>query len=166
MKKRGPILGIDPGLDGGLGILTPDGQVVAQGRMPVLPGERREIDLLSLVEILRFWRPEFAVLELVHAMPKQGVRSMFSFGRSTGQVEGVLVALGIPFERVTPQRWKGAVLNGTARDKSAAIAYVRRRWPDAELMGSARCRVPHDGIAEALCLAEFGRRLLAAAASK
>jgi hypothetical protein len=49
-----------------------------------------------------------AVIELVHAMPGQGVCSMFSFGRATGVADGAL-ALAFPhlvIESVSPQKWQ------------------------------------------------------------
>lgn len=46
------------------------------------------------------------VIEHVHAMPKQGVTSMFNFGKGYGFLRGTLVALGIPFEEVKPAQWQ------------------------------------------------------------
>lgn len=49
-----------------------------------------------------------AVIELVHAMPGQGVCSMFSFGRAAGVADGALT-LSLPgkeIEEVTPQKWQ------------------------------------------------------------
>ena len=44
-----------------------------------------------------------AVLERVHAMPGQGVTSMFSFGANYGYWRGVLQGLRIPFTEVHPR---------------------------------------------------------------
>jgi crossover junction endodeoxyribonuclease RuvC len=49
-----------------------------------------------------------AVMENVHAMPGQGVCSMFSFGRAAGVADGAF-ALSLPalqVEQVAPQRWQ------------------------------------------------------------
>jgi crossover junction endodeoxyribonuclease RuvC len=89
--------------------------------------------------------------------------SVFRFGFGAGLWVGILGALGIPFERVPPQAWKKAVLAGTAKDKAAAIAYCSRRFPAASLLATPRSTKPHDGLADALCLAEYGRRLLVGA---
>lgn len=99
-----------------------------------------------------------AVMEKVGAMPKQGVVSTFRFGQGYGTILGVLGALGIRCELVTPQRWKAAILAGTARDKAAAIAWCRRAYPGVPLRRTERCTTDHDGMADALCLAEYGRR--------
>ena len=46
-----------------------------------------------------------AVIELVHAMPSQGVASTFKFGESFGMLLGLLTAAGIPFDKVRPAVW-------------------------------------------------------------
>ena len=52
-----------------------------------------------------------AVIEKVSAMPGQGVSSMFSMGENLGRWVGRLEALEIPFDYVTPQRWKKAMFD-------------------------------------------------------
>lgn len=47
-----------------------------------------------------------AVLEKVHAMPGQGVTSVFSFGNNYGFIQGLLVAHGFPFVEVSPLSWQ------------------------------------------------------------
>ena len=122
-----------------------------------MPLAGKELDLPTLAAIIRSAAPELAVIEKVHSMPGQGVSSTFSFGTGYGQLQGLLAGLGIPFELVTPQAWKKVVLAGTAKDKDAAIAYCRRAFPEVPLI-MPRCRTPHDGIADALCLLQFGVR--------
>jgi crossover junction endodeoxyribonuclease RuvC len=72
---------------------------------------------------------------------------------------GLAAGLSIPVELATPQRWKGVVLHGSAKDKDAAISWCRRAFPDVALVPPG-CRKPHDGMADALCLLEYGRRVL------
>jgi hypothetical protein len=65
--------------------------------------------------------------------------------------------MGIPIELVTPQAWKKLILAGTPKDKDASIAYCRRAFPNVPLI-PLRYRVPHDGIADSLCLLQYGLR--------
>ena len=81
-----------------------------------------------------------------------------------GDLLGILEALGIPYRLVTPQAWKKTVLAGTTKDKSAAVQFCRRAFPGVSLT-PGRKRVPHDGMADALCLAEYGRQLMAKGAA-
>ena len=110
-------------------------------------------------------RFDLAIIEAVSAAPMagrvQGTTSMFSFGRGLGLWEGILAALAIPHLLVTPQVWKRAVLAGTSKDKPASIAFAQGLFPGVSPLPTPRCRVPHDGLADALCPAEHGRRLRA-----
>lgn len=120
--------------------------------MPLAGGE---IDGASLANWLRTIQPKLVIIEKVHAMPKQGVTSMFNFGKGYGTLIGVCEGCGIPFQLVTPQAWKNEVLAGTAKDKDAAINFVRRRYPNINLT-PGKTRKPQDGIADAVCMAHYG----------
>lgn len=148
-------LGIDPGLHGGYALID-DVRAIAEP-FPLAGGE---VDLSELAVDWRALAPDIAVLELVGAMPKQGLSSTFSFGRRVGELRGVLAALGIGYYQVRPQAWQKAVLAGTSRDKAATIAWARRAYPSARLVPPG-CRVAHSGLADSLALAEYGRLHLA-----
>ena len=70
------ILGIDPGLSGGLGIY--DGQIMFVADLPTFgTGTQRAVDCSALADIVRARGVTQAFVEAVHAMPKQGVSSSF-----------------------------------------------------------------------------------------
>lgn len=145
------ILGIDPGLKGGWAALDPLDQ--AAGPMP-LAGDL--YDCAAFIDIAEHvGTPRLVVIERVGAMPKQGLSSTFKFGRGFGQLIGMCQALRWPFILVTPQAWKAKVLAGTGHDKEAAIAFCRSRYPGVPLVQPG-CRVAHDGVADAVCLAHYG----------
>ena len=74
-----------------------------------------------------------ACVEKVGAMPGQGVTSMFNFGKSAGFIEGVLSALGIPYQLVTPQRWKKEFTLHNSKQKSVEVCKrLFRREPAAD----------------------------------
>jgi crossover junction endodeoxyribonuclease RuvC len=151
------VLGIDPGLSGGLALIRPEGFTTEATPMPVAGGEIDVRGIYAWLQSMMFHAGGncVAYVEKVGAMPKQGVSSTFKFGKGYGQVLGALAAMGIDTRLVTPQAWKKQVLAGTAQDKDAAIAYCRMRWPGIELV-QPRCRKPHDGLADALCIAAYG----------
>lgn len=155
-------LGIDPGLSGGLAAITADGLIQDIRPMPVAGGEIYPAELAGWISGLRCFDPRVEVarlvLEKVGAMPKQGVSSSFNFGCGWGMVRGVCAAMHVPVLLVTPPAWKKTVLAGLPHDKDGAVRYCATQWPTAQLV-QPRCRVPHDGIADALCLAEYGRRM-------
>lgn len=152
----GCVLGIDPGLQGGLAALDDEGRVVLLHVMPVVNGQ---VDAPGLAALLwQLWPGvELAVVENVHAMPGQGVTSMFTFGRGLGTILGVLAAMHAKVEMPSPQKWKKAVL-GERFDHSAkegCMAWVAERYPAAQVV-LPRCRKPHSGLCDALAMAEWG----------
>ncbi len=165
------VVGMDPGLSGGLAALSLDGKVLATRRMPVTGGARSEIDgrevsdFLYQIESTHIVR--LVVIEKVGAMPKQGITSAFVFGHGAGKLQGVVEAAGLALEKPSPQTWMKAVLvdrrkGGTkAQIKQGTIDFCRQRWPGADLKGSSSpAAKDFDGIADALALAEYGRRLI------
>jgi crossover junction endodeoxyribonuclease RuvC len=149
------LVAIDPGLHGAIACLSPSGVVSA---VP-MPLAGKALDLPAIAAIIRDTSPQWVILEKVASRPGQGVASTFKFGQGYGSILGIAAALAVPCELVTPQRWKGAILHGTAKDKASAIAYCRRAYPDVPLVPPG-CRTPHDGLADSLCLLEYGRRCL------
>lgn len=149
------VLGIDPGQKGGIAFITD-----FHSEAVPMPMIGKDFDVPAIMEIIRTKSVELVVIEKVHGMPGQGVRSTFTFGYGVGVIVGTVETLGLPLRWVTPQAWKKIVLAGTGKDKDAAIAHVRQAYPGVALV-PPRCRTPHDGIADAVCIAEYGRRVFA-----
>lgn len=151
------ILGIDPGLDGGLALLSPDGLLLEV--MPTIGSTKREVDSGKVGELLRAWNVEHAVLEKVGARPGQGVVSMFTFGMGLGCIKGVLGALDIPHTEVQPKEWQKTVCKGmfSSDPKAMAQQRVRQLWPQQSFLATPRSKVPHQGLVDAALLAEYGR---------
>jgi hypothetical protein len=144
------ILGIDPGLSGGLGIY--DGRSMFVADLPTFgTGKQRAIDCTTLANIVRAKGVTQAYVESVHAMPKQGVSSSFRFGEALGAVRGVLGALSIPVHLVTPQRWKKTL--ALTADKELSRRRAIELWP--ELAGDLKRKGDHSR-AESALLAWYG----------
>lgn len=156
--------GVDPGLDGAVAILDGEGRLVLHPT-PILKadkGGKRSFDLTRMQDILCPIRnvTGLVAIERVGAMPGQGVTSMFNFGMGYGIWLGLLAGLGLPYQAVMPAAWKKSILAGTAKDKQAAIEFIHRRFPGVSLLATPRSRVPHDGFADAACLALYARQLM------
>lgn len=152
------VVGVDPGKGGALAAMKADGTV----SFIAMPISGTDIDatyvaewLLSLANDITC-KPLYVCIEKVHAMPGQGVTSMFSFGFGTGLIHGVVAALKIPRMLVAPQTWKKLILVDTAKDKNAAVEYVRKMYPDMKITVTARSKKPHSGVADAICIARYG----------
>lgn len=144
------VVGIDPGQKGGIA-WKKDGTVKA---VP-MPDGRHNI-FKKLAEIVD-GRTAIVAIESVHSMPKQGVSSTFKFGKGYGEILGILTALKVVIVEPTPQAWKKVVLDGTAKDKEAAIIVAGNLFPDVNLIPPG-CRKSHDGIADALLIMEWAIR--------
>lgn len=120
------ILGVDPGLNGAIALLG-DGYLAVRDIPTAGELKRRVVLGGELAGVVRSWAPDCAVFERVHAMPKQGVSSSFRFGQACGVVEGVIGALQIPIEYVTPNAWKKH-FRLTAHKEDARLLAIQT-WP-------------------------------------
>lgn len=155
------IIGIDPGLSGGIAWIQ-GGQLLSAVRIPtVQAGKKTLLDESEIRALLKDWVGEsYVYIEQVSAMPKQGVASMFTFGTGWGFLRGVVVGLGIGYSMVRPQAWQKEILAGVAGkdSKGAAYLYASRRWPSFKWLATDRSKKPHDGMIDAACIAAYGER--------
>jgi crossover junction endodeoxyribonuclease RuvC len=80
-------------------------------------------------DIVNFIKGEYyAIIEDVHAMPGQGVSSMFNFGYEVGRLHAILDTLGLRWTKVSPQGWKRAT-GLLKKEKIEAIQYAKRLFP-------------------------------------
>lgn len=173
MSSPGIYVGIDPGLNGGVGMVAEDSEYPGKVRgatilidplMVKKSGKKTKSKEFNIPGMLEFFKENMesislVVLERAQAMPSQGVTSMFTTGRGFGLWEGILAAYSIPYVLVRPKDWQKKVfsglagIGGTTKDKS--ILFVQKTLPDADLT-PGRKRTPHDGLADAVCMGYYG----------
>lgn len=144
------VMGIDPGLQGGIAIIGPE--CIAEP-MPLMTGGKR-VCVETIRKIVQAHDPSLVAVEEQRSFG-QGRQSAFTSGRNYQAILTVLELFGAPHLVVAPSLWK-SVLRGTKRDKAAAIEFVHRRYPWVDLK-PGKCRKDHDGIADAVCIAEWAR---------
>lgn len=142
-------IGIDPGKRGGYAWITNDGEYQAK------PWDDNKF-VIDMYELQARKDGICACVEKVAAMPKNGAVSMFNFGKSAGFIEGVLTALGIPYQLVPPRVWKKEFSLG--HDKAESIEVCKRLLPGIDLLPNEKCRVESDGMAEAALLSAYAKR--------
>lgn len=105
---------------------------------------------------------EEAFIERVHSAPGQGVSSTFNFGVNFGWWIGVLEALDIPYEMISPNVWSPTVV-GRCRDKKKAAILkaveILNRPKDVlcdELDRSWFRLAKHHGRADAVLIGYYG----------
>ena len=140
-------LGIDPGKSGAIAVLGPAGACLGICKLNQTPKE-----INDFIEELKDNEAEAglrAVMERVHAMPGQGVSSVFRFGESYGFLRGALVANRIPFELCSPGVWQRRLGCLSRGDKNVTKQRAQEMFPNE--------KVTH-ATADALLIAEYCRR--------
>ena len=105
------IIGIDPGLSGGIAILD-DLKIFDVFDMPILSEGKKNKNQLNSAQLVNIIKKNivsgntFVIVEQVSAMPGQGVTSMFNFGQTFGSIKGICAALNLPIFYVRPAKWK------------------------------------------------------------
>lgn len=155
-------IGIDPGLSGAVVALDGGGRVISIQDVPTVHVRRGsknrrayvEAQMATLMRALAQQGSSVVALENVHAMPKQGVTSMFSMGVGVGIWRGILATLFLPYELIEPAVWKRAMKIPAGGDKGSSVVRALQLFPRAaEQIGKNHNR------ADALLLAEHLRRL-------
>jgi hypothetical protein len=165
-KVHNLYVAIDPGINGAIAALYPDGKCDVHSVPTVMVGDKRSFDPMSMAKLIKGYGSGAKIcLEAVHAMPGNGAVSMFFFGRGFGIWEGVLGALGRTYELVPPQAWKKHYpelmsVKGDKRPRSKikaeakkkALILARTLFPK---VADKLKREKDDGRAEALLMAMF-----------
>lgn len=148
------IIGIDPGLSGGIAAITADGEVVSADKMPPTPA-----DILDhLQHITSLADHIVCYMEKVgQGMPGQSSKATATFARHCGHLDMALLALGIPTNTVTPNKWEKSYQIGLS------TGLGKTEWKN-RLKAKAQQLFPQLGkkvtlaTCDALLLAEYGRK--------
>jgi Holliday junction resolvasome RuvABC endonuclease subunit len=141
-------LGIDAGKNGAIAWIA-DGKPCVEKMPETLKDLWDLIESISQIDrkLYREIIPCKAYIEQVSSSPQMGVKSAFTFGNGFGHLEMALTAAGIPFERVSPQKWQGALGCRTKGDKNVSKAKAQELFP------SIKCT---HAVADALLIARYG----------
>lgn len=148
MKKY---IGIDPGRQGGIAVLSADGSVVEVAKIPTTP-----MDVLDFLS--KYKDDSYCVLERVGGLPGQGGSAMFNFGKGYGHLQMALLALGIPTNDVTPNKWEKSFQLGSS-GKYGKTEWKNRLKAKAQQLFPSLGRKITLATCDALLIAEYGRRL-------
>ena len=147
------IVGIDPGAKGGIAFIDSEIGVIDTFKMPLTDGE---VDAYDFWKLLPDEECVDVFIENVHSMPGQGVASSFQFGKSYGKIiSAVEIPLPGCLQYVSPTTWQKAGPGKTGGDKNITIEWVKKTYPEAQIIPKG-CRVPHDGICDAIGIAHYG----------
>ena len=153
------ILGIDPGLSGGLVLLNKQTRELTT--TPMLTLKRKDKTVLAYTELAYFFNCyasliHHAYIEQVSSRPRQA--GVLLMGMNVGIIHGLMYAYDIPFTVVSPKDWKFHFalkrLDESYRDKkNDSRALAAKLFPNH---AKAFSRVKDDGVAEAALIALYG----------
>ena len=160
------VIGIDPGLTGAIAVLPHENAALVfdtptalvKGKNTYLVAEMGDL-LEELVADDSHGTPKaHAFIEGQQTFPKMPSRAMFSLGYGYGLWLGLVAGLKIPHTIVPPKTWKAEMAIPRKADKEASRMRAQQLYPD--LVQSYLTLKKHHGRAEALLIAEYGRRML------
>lgn len=160
------ILAIDPGQRGALCFYCLDTQRIIFYPMPLDTSEHSfKIDCPVLKEIIKaFPYPiEKVFIEKVHAMPGQGVASMFNFGQGYGEVIGVVRSLGLDLVQVPVRAWAKFIHGDMDKGipaKKRTLQAILELYPNVSLLRTKQSKVPFDGFVDSLAIAHYSSKAL------
>lgn len=152
------ILGIDPGNKGAFVLLN--GEKVDYFAMPLEP---EGVSFLKVLSIIKGVSPGHVFLE--RAMPfAMGTKSAFTYGRGFAALE---IAIKLSKSKVTyvePSKWTKALFAGIdtrLKPKERGRIALERLFPHLlKKLPTDTKGFVHEGVQDALLIAEYGRRLL------
>lgn len=163
-------LSCDPGLTGGLCLLEKDNPIpLLLTPVPLTKDRLVDVSVLDSLFGEAFkklnWHKEidmssvFLLFEKIWPFKGQGLCSTFTFGKTTGILMGALEYIfKQKCKEVAPVTWQRYILGPVKDSKKAAIQFCRDNYPSTNLLAGPRCKVPHLGKVDSLCLAEYSKR--------
>ena len=151
------IIGIDPGITGGISILKNKKVLEVYDTPTMIDGKKnkRQVNGSQITNIIKEQLKNdnevMVVVEHVNAMPGQGVTSMFNFGQSFGVIKGICAALSLPIHFVRPTKWKKH-FNLIKTNKEASRTKVIEIYPE---ISNKLSRKKDSNKADAILIASF-----------
>lgn len=145
-------IGIDPGKKGAMAIMGYSNTTGERYMMKIIPFDPQEY-----IKTLKQFNGATVCIEQVHSLPREGVKSVWSFGQTYGWLLGVLDAVGLSYQTVPPNLWKKD-FSLLRAEKKQSIEVCKRLFPGVELRRTDKCRTDDDNMADAALICEYARR--------
>ncbi len=168
-------IGIDPGLDGAVAIIN-DSKEITVKITPTIGKTNKQIDLKKFHEIFEYLPTNdiMCVIEDVHAIFGCSAGSTFSFGQAFMAPKAICMCARIQHTLVQPKKWQEVMHEGipimykplkegqkipTKDTKAMSLMALNRLFPNFDARVSTKAKNPHDGIVDAVLIAEYCRRM-------
>jgi hypothetical protein len=161
-------IGIDIGKKGAYYILGEDGSEISRGPMPMI---KKEIDWHKFEQGLSHYEGfnGMVVFEKLGVIFGSSKKTAFSMGYQAGAIEMICIANAIIYTMVPAKKWQAEMFEGQTKifkkgikgpldTKAMALIAAKRLFPKVNLLMTEKSTVPHDGLVDALLMAEYARR--------
>lgn len=147
------IIGIDPGMSGGIAVLSMEGDVIDVSKMPETKQDIYEylLEFASDEEST----PVCYLEDVGHGLPGQSSKATATFARHCGHLEMALLALRIQTFTVTPNKWMKSYQLGKSSEYEKRVWKNRLKEKAQQLFPSVKVTLAN---ADALLIAEYGRK--------
>jgi hypothetical protein len=171
------IIGIDPGLHGGIATINSKEIIVARAiptiTIQVNGKDRTTYNHTEVAYVFSKLVEDdcFAVLEEQQPRPtfykdkqgkvkKQGATSLYTTGCGFCLLKQALVDFEISHEIIPPKEWQKTfgISSSKGNTKTQSIEICKRLFPNLSLLPTPKSRKDSDGLADAALIAEFARR--------
>lgn len=160
-------IGIDPGSKGFIAVVYPEG-----GKEFLALNDTDYHDVAKWLDGVNVMSEKNCVccMESIHTVFGSSAKATFSFGETFGVLQGLLIALGIPYHLVPPKMWqkeiwitqdkvyKTAGGKKSVDNKPTSINAARRLFPDVDFRRTPKCTKMDDNKCDAMLICEYGRR--------
>jgi hypothetical protein len=145
------IIGIDPGQKGAFVAIDASHKIKAIGK---------SVTAADLAIFIELTSPSHVILEKAQSMPRQSVKSTFTYAQGYGELIGVLTCLKVPYTLVRPAIWTAKLHIGTSEGepKARSAEAFCRLFPESIVSIRTPKGKLHDGIVDAALIALFGAR--------
>ena len=154
--------GVDLGKKGGI-VIIKDGNVIVNMPMPVIKSSKKsdEYDIDRIVDVFLRHLPDYTYIEKALLLPVSGKKSYQQSGFVEGGFQFMLASLKLRYDVITPKRWQKNIFEGMNKKdtKQASIMFAKRMYPAVDWKSSPKSSKYHDGMTDALCIAEYCKRI-------
>ena len=149
------IMGIDPGVKGGIALLEDKGAVFSTLSLDGLT--ESELAQLFGKLVSHQWTPKpMCFIEKVGYIKGDGGMGAFTFGKVYGLLRGLALGHGLTIHDVYPMMWQSSLSCLSGGNKNVTKNKAILLFPEYH---ATRPRGITHGVADALLIAEYGRRL-------
>lgn len=170
----------DPGKDGAIVCIDQDSKLISRIATPRI-AISGPVDLTKEYVFCRDTIVEnnpdrvVFVIEDVHALYGVSTSSTASLMENKGQLHGLFLSLCMAFPDINcsvhfiaPKTWQKLVWThydkvmeaSKVNTKRTSLACAKRLWPNDTFVKNERCKTAHDGIVDAMLIAEAARRVV------